>query len=297
MTQIKNKSSGKNYDYNTNTKTRTGKIVGGVKIDLTLPLGFQLTTDRNGYLRRVSEKSLQAVRKLGATEEQLKQLYGWRNNNSQIEYYEIRVKENNKKKQIGFLIAYSLAAYAAMIGCYGIVFALDEYWKESFENTFGKVIGGISQDVVKNIAYLAAILIGIQAFNIVFKIINISAFNKNFDEKVEKLFDEGEEGVKEIRNIKRDNNVTQFAAGATMVASTAGLFGMVGLLAGGLMNWNALVPLVVTAILAINRICFAFMTKALEQNRVIDREFEKRVETGEFTINASNNLHETKLSI
>jgi hypothetical protein len=178
-------------------------------------------------------------------------------------------EKNHRNRAIARLIFYAVGLYAALFFCYGIVFCCGEFGEKVFAGIAKNLnlpewVGVVANNIVNDIAYFFAIVIGMMAIGCLLKVVNIISFDKNFEEKIKS------KNENEVKSIHSRNEYKMWGIGAGLLGSTGGMIGLVVLLAEKKIEFTLAIPVLILAFLTIGRICMAFMTQAIGQNIQIE---------------------------
>lgn len=249
---------------NDNAKPTWGKIKNengeGKIIYIAIPNGYKL---KNRDLVKIINPGLEITRKTHAYD-------------ADGNFYEVEKgkESHNKAWAITKLLIYAGLFYTGLFVCYGMVFCCGEFGEKLLTNLFGNKIAGIViNDIINNIVYLTAVLLGMYAITCLLKFVNIISFDKNFQEKIENKIKKGE--IKEIEKERKTNEAVKYSLGAILVTTSACMLTLVVLLAEGKLKHGFAVPTLIILLLTIGRICMAFMTQATAKNVIIEEAYTK----------------------
>ena len=179
-------------------------------------------------------------------------------------------KKEDKKSTIAKLIGYALAWYGGLFLCYGMVFCCGEFLEKVLVNSFNlpEWIGIVGNNIINDLFYLSAILIGMQAIGCLLKVVNIMSCDKDFEKKIKA------QSIDEVKSIHAKNNYKAVGLGAVLLVDTGLMIGLIALIAEKKIELSFVVPILILAFLTIGRVCMAFMTQAMSQNITIETAHE-----------------------
>ena len=256
---------------NNNARVTYGYNVEGCNLTyIAIPYGYKLSNTKKRSLAQVNDNS--GTKTTHA--------YDAEGNFYAVEQDETQKpgKKSNRNKAIARLIGYSLILYGALFLLYGAVFLCGNGLEKILVNIakgfhLPECFGVIGNDIINNVFYLTAVLVGIQAINCLLKVVNIISFNKNFVEEIKNTQNAHEDQAKadkDVKSMHSANNAKFYVFGAFLVADTVGAMALVTLLAEKKIEFSLLIPVLTIAIITIGRICLALMTKYAGQNIMIE---------------------------